>query len=228
MNKSLERDRVVLPFPSCLEADFPSEVPLASAAVERVLNAAAGANLEPLARRSPALAGNDWSVYLQCSIARMAHVLSALSRRGVTHARILDVGSYFGNVSLMLATAGHDVHAVDSYRAYEGAFGGVERVLRQAGVAIHDFADVGYDLAGLGEQPFDAVVCLGVVEHIPHTPRSLLESLNRVLAPGGHLVLDTPNHAYVYSRQRLAAGDSVMAPIAAQYLQRRSVRRPSP
>ena len=129
MNESLERDRVVLPFPSCLEADFPSEVPLASAAVERVLNAAAGANLEPLARRSPALAGNDWSVYLQCSIARMAHVLSALSRRGVTHARILDVGSYFGNVSLMLATAGHDVHAVDSYRAYEGAFGGVERVL---------------------------------------------------------------------------------------------------
>jgi len=208
---------ISLEFPRCLEVDFPDEIALASTAVERVLDASAGANLEPLVRRSPALKDNDWSVYLRCSVARMAHVLGALSRRGVHGARILDVGSYFGNVSLMLASAGHRVEAVDSYRAYESAFAGCQNLMRAAGITIHDFADVGYDLRGFDGGTFDAVICLGVIEHVPHTPRLLLESLNRVLTRDGYLVLDTPNQAYLYTRQRLASGESVMAPIAAQY-----------
>jgi 2-polyprenyl-3-methyl-5-hydroxy-6-metoxy-1,4-benzoquinol methylase len=217
MNVTLNARRLELGFPACLEADFPIETKLASAAVESVLRATSSGNLEPLARRSPALKDVDWSVYLRCSIARMAHVLAGLSRRGVTGARVLDVGSYFGNVSLMLAAAGHRVHAVDSYQAYEGAFAGPQSLMRDAGVQVQDFAEVGFDLRGLDTSSFDVVVCLGVVEHVPHTPRLLLESLNRVLVPGGHLVLDTPNHAYLYNRQRLASGESVMAPIQAQY-----------
>jgi 2-polyprenyl-3-methyl-5-hydroxy-6-metoxy-1,4-benzoquinol methylase len=208
---------LAIEFPACLEADFPAEVPLARRSVEQALAAVADADLDPLVRRSPGLKNNDWAAYLRCSIARMVHVVGALSRKGVRRARVLDAGSYFGNVSLMLAAAGHRVDAVDSYRVYGDAFVRTQALMRDAGVAVHDYADVGFDLRGLGEGSFDAVVCLGVIEHVPHTPRPLLESLNRVLTTEGYLVLDTPNQAYLYTRQRLAAGESVMAPIAAQY-----------
>jgi SAM-dependent methyltransferase len=56
-----------------------------------------------------------------------------------------------------------------------------------------------------------------VVEHIPHTPRPLLESIDRLLAPGGVLVMDTPNLAYLYNRLKLSRGESIMAPLRSQY-----------
>ena len=63
----------------------------------------------------------------------------------------------------------------------------------------------------------DALMLMGVIEHIPHTPRPLLEGIRGLLAPAGLLVLDTPNLAYLYKRQALMRGESVYAPIQAQY-----------
>jgi len=64
---------------------------------------------------------------------------------------------------------------------------------------------------------YDVVRCTGVIEHIPHTPRYLLEALDRVLRAGGALVLDTPNLVHIYNRQKLARGESVFADMRAQY-----------
>jgi SAM-dependent methyltransferase len=58
---------------------------------------------------------------------------------------------------------------------------------------------------------------MGVIEHIPHSPRLLLATLDRVLAPGGLLVIDTPNFVHLYNRQKFARGETVLAPIEAQY-----------
>ena len=106
-----------LNFPECLRTDFPDELPFAIDAVQRVLETTANHSFGTLAVHSPALAQFDWTNYLTCSIARMVHVLAALRRRGVT-GRVLDYGSYFGNVSLMLREAGFTVDAVDSYTVY--------------------------------------------------------------------------------------------------------------
>src|SRR5262249_33629399 len=75
----------------------------------------------------------------------------------------------------------------------------------------------GFDLAGLPAQGYDAVLVMGVIEHVPHSPRGLLDAVGRVLKPSGTIVLDTPNLAYAYNRERLARGESVMAPIASQF-----------
>jgi SAM-dependent methyltransferase len=206
-----------LDFPACLAASFPEDVPRAVRAVDAVLDAVKGRDVATLAEHSPELASFDWTGYLRCSIARMAHVAAALRRRGVTGGRLLDYGSYFGNFSLMFAGAGFQVEAIDGYRAYGSAFAPVRELLGAAGVALRDFDEAGRDLRDLAAGAYDVVLCLGVIEHVPHTPRLLLQALVRVLKPGGCLVIDTPNHAYVYHRQRLGRGESVMANLAAQF-----------
>src|SRR4030088_1012277 len=94
---------LTLKFPEMLAQDFPAEVPAAERVVKRVLDCIRGGDLASLAGHSPALAGYDWADYLRCSIARMVHIAAALGRRGINGGRALDYGSYFGNVSLMLA-----------------------------------------------------------------------------------------------------------------------------
>lgn len=195
---------------------FANEYPLADAAASSVLAAVAGVDLSPLARRSPGLRGYDWSAYLRCSVARVVHVQQALARHVAPGARVLDFGSYFGNFALALAASGYAVEAIDAYGEYGAALAPCVALQRGQGIQVHDFAETGHDLASLHGR-FDAVVCAGVVEHIPHTPRYLMETLTRLLATGGVLVLDTPNLAYLYRRLALMEGQTIFPPIAQQY-----------
>lgn len=216
-------DRVDLNFPDCLAADFPQDVPEALAVVEAIVASIAGADFRSLARNSPALDASQWqwSTYLRCSVARMVHVASALRERGVTSGRVLDVGAYFGNFSLLLARQGFSVDALDAFGGYAPALDGPNALLREAGVRLLDFAAVGRELEQLPAAEYDVVLCTGVIEHIPHTPRFLLGALDRVLKVGGQLVLDTPNFAHIYNRQKFARGASVMAELPAQYYSER-------
>ena len=210
------QEELNLDFPRCLEADFPDDLPGARAAFETIAGAIEGVDFSPLSRRSPGLQAFDWRTYLRCSIARMVHAAAALRRRGLTSGRLLDYGAYFGNFSVMFARAGFSVDAADKYGAYEHAFDATRRVLVESGVRLLDFDDVGYDLATL-DAHYDVVLCMGVIEHIPSSPRPLLETLNRVLTGGGVLVIDTPNLVHLYNRQKFARGETVLADIESQY-----------
>lgn len=186
------------------------------AATEAVLQPLDAADLSPLARQSPGLLGYDWRGYLRCSVARVARVAEALSgmREG---ARVLDVGAYFGNFTRVAASMGFCVDALDAYRTYGDALRPWTAGLQTAGANPIDFADVGLDLHGLPDRRYDAVLVMGVLEHVPHSPRQLLRAVHRVLRPGGSIVLDTPNIAYLYNRERLARGESIMPPLASQF-----------
>jgi 2-polyprenyl-3-methyl-5-hydroxy-6-metoxy-1,4-benzoquinol methylase len=208
---------LALDFPASIARQFPSTFDLAWRASEQAIEATRGRNFTTLERHSPALAGYDWAVYLRCSVVRMLNALDALANAGVTSGRVLDYGSYFGNMALCCRAAGYDVSAIDAYGAYGDVFADCRRLMRDAGVTVLDFADVGFDLSGLPAGSVDAVLALGVIEHVPHTPRLVLESLERVIAPRGVLVLDTPNLAYLYTRERLARGETIFAPIDKQY-----------
>jgi len=214
---------VELNFPACLAEDFPTQLPRAISAVDRIITSIEGADFSPLARNSPGLDTSswDWRTYLRCSIARMVHVLAALEERGVTSGRVLDFGSYFGTFSLFLAEAGFTVDALDAYRRYAPALDGPVRLLGGAGVSLLDFDDVGRELERIAADQYDVVLCMGVIEHIPHTPRYLLTAFDRVLKPGGQLVMDTPNQAHIYNRQKLARGESIYAALPTQFLSER-------
>jgi 2-polyprenyl-3-methyl-5-hydroxy-6-metoxy-1,4-benzoquinol methylase len=207
---------VDLDFPASVAREFPREFPLAWSAIDDIVRTLPGSDFTALERHSPALKGYNWENYLRCSVARMVRVLRALSALP-PGSRVLDAGSYFGNFALMCRRAGFAVDAVDSYRDYGAALGAARRVLAGDGVTVRDFADCGFDLAALTPGGYDAIVCAGVIEHIPHTPRQLLEALDQRLRRGGLLLIDTPNLAYIYNRQRLGRGESIFCPLPLQY-----------
>lgn len=206
-----------LHFPECIAEDFPDDFPVAWAAVEEIVQAISGADLTSLARHVPALATFDWAGYLRCSAVRMVHASTALSRHGVSRGWLLDQGSYLGNFALMFARMGYQVDALDSYRAYGDGLVGCLQAMCASGVRILDTGHAVPTLDAVPPETYDVVLCMGVIEHVPHTPRLLLEAIDRILKPGGHLVLDTPNLAYLYNRQKIASGVSVMPALPSQY-----------
>jgi SAM-dependent methyltransferase len=130
---------------------------------------------------------------------------------------VLDVGSYLGNFSLLAARSGYEVHALDTYDEFGSCTSGVTELLKSAGIRIiQPTTSVNY-LADLADSSFDAVMFLGVIEHIPHSPKALLLEILRVLRPGGVLVMDTPNQAYIFNRWRLAEGQSIYGPLSSQF-----------
>lgn len=211
------QEDLIVDFPNCVCQAFPEDFPAAWAITEECIRLRHKVDLAPLARNSPGLKGFDWDVYLRCSVVRMLQALQAARERNPAPARVLDYGSYFGNFALLFQQGGYSVDAVDSYATYGPALAPFCQTMEQAAIHLLDFDDTGFDLHAINDQAYDLVLCMGVIEHVPHTPRLLLETLDRVLKPGGVLILDTPNLGYIYHRQRLNAGESIFCPIAAQY-----------
>src|SRR5262245_24571754 len=187
-----ENDAIKLDFPECVATEYRDVFRLCWTAANQVLSVIQESDLSALHRRSPALKGYDWSAYLRYSTVRMAKALTALQNRVRQPAKVLDLGSYFGNFSLMLAEAGFTVDAVDPYRVYEPAFDAGVRLMRASGIHVSELSET------LPGDHYDAALLMGVIEHIPHTPRLVLDAVHQALRPGGYLIMDTPNLAYIY------------------------------
>jgi 2-polyprenyl-3-methyl-5-hydroxy-6-metoxy-1,4-benzoquinol methylase len=157
------------------------------------------------------------AMYLRQSITRVSHLVEQLHARGVTRGSVLEVGSLFGQFALSLQRLGFDATVVDRYRAYDGAFDGYTNFMRTCGVRVIETnrADEHALIATLGQ--FDVVLCMAVIEHVPDTPRDLLQTLTSHVIPGGVVALDTPNIAGYWNRQRLAQGLSIHQPIENQF-----------
>lgn len=204
-----------LDFPESLRREFPAEFEVARDASEAVIAATAGRDFRALERHSPGLAGFDWAAYLGLSMVRMVRALRLLRERVPAGSRVVDFGSYFGNFALMTAAAGYRTVAFDSYADYGECLAPVCELMAARGIEVVNSGPDDYFPPSLGGA--DALMLMGVIEHIPHTPRPLLMGIRGLLAPAGLLVLDTPNLAYLYKRQALARGESVYAPIQSQY-----------
>lgn len=119
--------------------------------------------------------------------------------RATPGALVLDVGCGDGTAAATAAPhlTGHRIVGVDwSQDALRRARGRVDHVVRGE-----------FERGGL---PFpdgcaDAVLFSEVIEHLVD-PDGALDELRRVLRPGGHLMLSTPNLAAWYNRGLLLAG----------------------
>ncbi|GFE12880.1 methyltransferase [Streptomyces glebosus] len=116
------------------------------------------------------------------------HLVSYLERGLIAPGRALDLGCGPGRNALHLASLGFEVDAVDLSPA---AVAWAEDRAREAGaqVAFHcgdAFGPAGDALSG----PYDLIHDSGCFHHLPpHRRISYLALLDRLLAPGGHLVL---------------------------------------
>lgn len=111
-----------------------------------------------------------------------AHVVEKMAARLPAGARVLDVAAGSGALSLRLADAGYRVTACD---AVPENFRPREQV---------EFVELNLDqdFAARFEGGFDAIFCVEIAEHLEN-PRRLLRNCAALLAPGGWLLLTTPN-----------------------------------
>lgn len=115
--------------------------------------------------------------------------------------RVLEIGSGIGNLSAFLLDRERLV-LTDTREEYlqrlRRRFGGRANV-SVARILLPD------DLAALGTQRFDAIICLNVLEHIEDDHGSLV-AMRNLLAPGGRLVLLVPALPVIYGEMDRALG----------------------
>lgn len=95
--------------------------------------------------------------------------------------RLLEVGCSMGQLLQRFRADGWAVEGVDPWK---------EAAAYAQGHGIPCRASTLED-AAFPDASFDVVVMLHVIEHVPD-PRATLAEINRVLRPGGHLLLETP------------------------------------
>lgn len=114
------------------------------------------------------------------------------SETPLTGLRILDVGCGGGLLTEALARNGAEAVGVDTAREaiqvakLHALERGVESVTYHAG-ALEQLPDLMPDAT-----PFDAVVCMELLEHVPD-PERLIQDAAKWLRPGGHLMVSTLN-----------------------------------
>lgn len=197
-------------------SEFPDVAEISWQATNEILELLPAGNYEKLAIHSPGLAGYDWTEYIRLSVLRVARICQNLRKYGQAGQSVLDFGSYFGNFSIASKLLGFEVDALDTYLDYSPAFEKECALLKNHDIEILDSSGNRNLLDQRGKQ-YDFILLLGVIEHIPHSPKGLLEHVLDQLKPGGHLMLDTPNIAYIYRREAAAAGLSVHPSIKHQF-----------
>ena len=120
--------------------------------------------------------------------------------------RVLEIGTFFGAVSIALKRLGFSVTASDVPEYIEMP----EQQQRFSQEGIETYALRLQDfLIDFPSETFDAVVMCEVLEHLNFNPLPLMKEINRVLRPGGLFYLSLPNMAKLKNRRRLLFGDPV-------------------
>lgn len=123
--------------------------------------------------------------------------------------RVLDVGCGNGFWAGQLAKRGATVVGLD------GSVAGITIARsRYVGVRFEQMYATESLLSDLGEQPFDGILSVEVVEHLVD-PRGFMKGCVEALRPGGTLVLTTPFHGYLKNLAIAIAGkwDSHLNPL---------------
>jgi SAM-dependent methyltransferase len=118
--------------------------------------------------------------------------------------RLLDIGAQFGALAIYATRLGCEAAALD-YGMYARAF----REVVADRVVDYRECDIGHGPLPFADNSFDFATYTDVIEHHAFSPKRVLTEINRVLVPGGRLILATPNHASIYNRIILFFGRSV-------------------
>jgi 2-polyprenyl-3-methyl-5-hydroxy-6-metoxy-1,4-benzoquinol methylase len=120
--------------------------------------------------------------------------------------RVLEIGAFFGAVSITLQRLGCAVTAADVPEYID--MPAQQSRYAHAGVATHSIRLEDYRIE-FGDETFDAVIMCEVLEHLNFNPLPLMKEINRVLRQGGLFYLALPNMAQIRNRRRLLSGQSI-------------------
>jgi glycosyltransferase involved in cell wall biosynthesis/SAM-dependent methyltransferase len=182
---------------SFLEGKTPVPVAAASAAsplsVPAPISAAAAETMAPYLR--------GWAVneearaYLGSHETRLIKTLS-ITPPGGSADRILEMGAYLQITPALRNKLGYG----DVRGCYYGEKGRVDhrKVVSEGGEIFEcdiDHFDAEKDRFPYEDESFSTVLCCELIEHLFEDPMHLMVEVSRILKPGGHVVLTTPNVA---------------------------------
>jgi methionine biosynthesis protein MetW len=108
---------------------------------------------------------------------------------------LLDVGCGDGTLAALVSGSFDTLHGIELVR------GAAQRAAGRGVVAL--VANLDRDGLPYRDRSVNLVTCLDVVEHVLN-PRRLVTEIARILRPGGHCILATPNIRYWRYLRRLA------------------------
>lgn len=118
-------------------------------------------------------------------IKRLDFIVNSIKSMNNPDAKILDIGCGNGNISLALGSLGYNVIGVD-----------IDQASIDTANSRNKYPNVKFELLDANSfvmsDEFDGVVCSEVLEHL-HKPYELLESIYRILKPGGVFAATVPN-----------------------------------
>jgi 2-polyprenyl-3-methyl-5-hydroxy-6-metoxy-1,4-benzoquinol methylase len=116
--------------------------------------------------------------------------------------RLLDVGCGVGFMSSVVSQLGYEMHCIDaSNDINQEAISTFSLRFSECNI---EFSPIPYD-----DNYFDIVILTEVLEHFNYSPLVPLKQIQRVLKPGGLLLLTTPDITGIFSLYTLLKGDNV-------------------
>jgi len=112
---------------------------------------------------------------------------------GVRGLRILDVGAHWLHQALLYAMDGFAVTALDVPATMDAPE--VRAVAAAHAIELLPNPDLEHPhaLAAIAEDTFDLVLLTEVIEHLAFNPVAMWREIYRVMKPGAHIVVTTPN-----------------------------------
>lgn len=131
--------------------------------------------------------------YVKTHQTRLAKTLE-ITPPGTVADSILEMGAYLQITPALKTRLGYG----EVRGCYFGELGQVDRrkVISDEGEAFCceiDHFDAEKDRFPYNDGAFATVLCCELIEHLPTDPMHTMSEVNRILRPGGHLVLTTPN-----------------------------------
>jgi SAM-dependent methyltransferase len=169
----------------------------AGKAVGAAMAAAAAVEREP----SPVEFIETWAAdepalgYIQQHRTRLVKTLEMIPKGGI-YENILEMGVYFQITPSLNSKLGYGYVR----GCYYGQLGKSEnkKVVSSSGQEFEcwvDYFDAEKDRFPYDDESFNTVLCCELLEHLFVDPMFMMSEINRILKPGGHLVLTTPNIA---------------------------------
>ena len=190
-------------------------------AVADVMSFITHAGQEAISRHELSLHPDRYDLrhYLLASTRRYINAIELLNQHATmsfNDLRHLDVGGFLGAFPLALARLGIPVTLVEEYDYYDGALDGLKTFLENESIIIWP-ADFTKHLEGVIPQQFTFVTNMAMIEHLPSSPKILLDNLRNVIAESGKLILEAPNIAYWPKRLELFRGRTIHSSIGIYY-----------
>lgn len=121
--------------------------------------------------------------------AREKEVLKCIDKPIDRNNKLLDFGCGWGYISQKAAEQGWDVTGIDISKNEIA----ISQLAQEIFSTAHNKVNfTNKDITSFEEGEFDTVVSIQVIEHV-HNPGTYLSKINRVLRPGGRLIISIPN-----------------------------------